>query len=65
MMDGVQVVNDSKDMDAIHAISCVFALYFVYGIAYPRKLVNILNFIERVLLQMEQSTKAPRTSYES
>ena len=45
MMDGMQIVNDDKELDIITAIYCVFSLYFVYDVAYPKQINNTLKFI--------------------
>ena len=59
MMDGIQFVNDDKELDIISDMSCVFSLYFVYDIAYCKQINNTLKCIENVFLNMIQLGKMP------
>ena len=59
VMDGHIVVKDSG-LDGTLAFACVFCVYWVYGIEYPRKLKNTMLFSENYLFKVAQD-KPPIT----
>ena len=61
MMDGVIVVRDDHDLDILNGLECVFAIYVVLGIEYPKGLKNTLNFLQKFIFKMDLKEKLPTT----
>ncbi len=56
-MDGHMLLCEKVDVSL--AISCLIAVYFVYGISYPKKLKNMFAFVERFVCKMPVTGKLP------
>ena len=50
VLDRCTITRDKVDISS--AVACMMASYFVYGIAYPRKLTCSLLFLERYICQL-------------
>ena len=53
-MEG-EVVMDETRTDLSFGLACLMAVYYVYGIKYPRQANRTLTFVERHLLGLEDS----------
>ena len=59
MADKVVCMADDRDMEICDAIACLMAIYFIYGLEYPKQLRNTLTFIECFLCDLPTSSKIP------
>jgi len=57
VLDRCTITRDKVDISS--AVACMMASYFVYGIAYPRKLTCSLLFLERYICQLPTAGKLP------
>ena len=58
-MDNEIVIIDNQDMEITDVLACVFSIYFIYGIEYPKELKNTLMFMENYLFNVKQPGKIP------
>ena len=59
MSDHVIVMEDDRDLDIADALACLMAVYYVFGLEYPKHLRNTLIFIEHFLCEMPTTSKIP------
>ena len=57
-MDKCVILPQHKDLDVTDAISCVLAIYYVFGVEYPKGLKNTLLFLEKYMFGLG-SVKTP------
>ncbi|KAL2080611.1 hypothetical protein ACEWY4_024404 [Coilia grayii] len=48
-MDGNFVISPSPDIDASLAFACIFCLFFLFNVLYPKEACHTLHFFERPL----------------
>ena len=56
-----QLVVATKDLDITECVTCLFAVYYIHGVEYPKGLKNTLLFLERYLFNITNPNKLPVT----
>ncbi len=54
MADGIKVCESNTPAKAIKSL---MAIFYVFNIAYPTKVTSTLSFIQKILLNVQDSTK--------
>ena len=56
-MDGVSIIEANADMDASLAMACLFAVYFLFGIEYPKPVRHTLNYMHHYLFNLNRNER--------